>query len=106
MANRDTLTVNQQDGEKSSRPNGKNYLLAIAIDDYQHCSKLSNAVKDVEVFIQLMLSRYNFETENITFIKDDQANKKSIERAFLHLIKTVTPQDNLIVYFSGHGRCR
>ena len=104
MANRDTLTVNQQDGEKSSRPNGKNYLLAIAIDDYQHCSKLSNAVKDVEVFIQLMLSRYNFETDHITFLKDDQAKKKSIERAFLHLIKTVTPQDNLIVYFSGHGR--
>lgn len=104
MANRDTLTVNQQDGEKSSRPNGKNYLLAIAIDDYQHCSKLSNAVKDVDVFIQLMLSRYNFETDHITFIKDDQAKKKSIERAFLHLIKTVTPQDNLIVYFSGHGR--
>mgnify|MGYP000992966351 FL=1 len=71
MTDRD-LVRRDQAGKSSTAPRGKNYLLAIAIDDYQHCSKLSNAVKDVEVFIQLMLSRYNFETDHITFIKDEK----------------------------------
>ncbi|AEE53164.1 SUMF1/EgtB/PvdO family nonheme iron enzyme [Haliscomenobacter hydrossis] len=104
MANRDTLSVDQKDGEKASRPNGKNYLLAIAIDAYKNCSQLNNAVNDAAAFIDLMTSRYNVETAHVTFIKDEQATKRSIDLAFLRLIKLITPQDNLIVYFSGHGR--
>ncbi|HOY21470.1 MAG TPA: caspase family protein, partial [Haliscomenobacter sp.] len=104
MANRDTLSVDQTDGAKDSRPNGKNYLLAIAIDAYKNCTQLNNAVNDAEAFIDLMTSRYNVETTHVTFIKDEQATKRSIDLAFLRLIKLITPQDNLIVYFSGHGR--
>ena len=83
---------------------GKNYLLAIAIDDYQHIPKISNAVRDVEAFIKIMTTRYQFEPQYITFIKDAEATKRRIEQAFMRLIKVVTPRDNLIVYFSGHGR--
>ena len=104
MANRDTLSVDQTDGEKASRPHGKNYLLAIAIDAYKKCTQLNNAVNDAAAFIDLMTSRYNVETAHVTFIKDEQATKRSIDLAFLRLIKLITPQDNLIVYFSGHGR--
>lgn len=85
-------------------PLGQTYLLAIAIDEYQHCTKLSNAVLDVETFIQVLTTRYSIEAANITFIKNLEATKRRIEQALLRLIKTVTPQDNLIIYFSGHGR--
>ena len=103
MADRDLVRKDRQTSNTST-PQGKNYLLAIAINDYQHCTKLNNAVSDVEAFIEVLTSRYNFEKDNVTFIKDDKADKKSIERAFLNLIKLITPQDNLVVYFSGHGR--
>lgn len=66
--------------------------------------RLEFNIEDVEAFIELITTRYHIEPAHVTFIKDDQANKKTIERTFLRLIKTVTPQDNLIVYFSGHGR--
>lgn len=85
-------------------PKGRNYLLAIAIDDYRHCSPLNNAVLDVETFIALMKSRYRFEDPDITLIKNEQATKKRIERAFIKLTETIQPEDNLVVYFSGHGR--
>lgn len=90
--------------QPATSPSGINYLLAIAINDYLHCTKLNNAVLDAEAFIDLMTSRYNFETSNVTFIKDTEATKKRIEQEFFRLIKTITPHDNLIVYFSGHGR--
>ena len=85
-------------------PQGTIYLLAIAINDYRHCNKLNNAVHDVEVFIQIMTTRYRLEPQHITFIKDGEATKNRIENAFDDLIDIVEPQDNLIVYFSGHGR--
>ena len=103
MADRDLVRKDRLHSNAPS-PRGKNYLLAIAINDYQHCTKLNNAVLDVEAFIELMTSRYNFEKDNITLIKDTEATKRRIDRAFDRLIDTVSDQDNLIVYFSGHGR--
>ena len=103
MADRDLVRKDRL-SSPASPPRGTNYLLAIAINDYQHCTKLNNAVLDAEVFIEVMTSRYNFEAVNVTFIKDTEATKRRIEQEFFRLIKTITPQDNLIVYFSGHGR--
>ncbi|AEE54574.1 SUMF1/EgtB/PvdO family nonheme iron enzyme [Haliscomenobacter hydrossis] len=103
MADRDLVRKDRQSSNTSSPP-GINYLLAIAINDYLHCSKLSNAVRDVEAFIELLTTRYHFDPEHVTFIKDTDATEKRIRRAFDRLIDVVTEQDNLIVYFSGHGR--
>ena len=93
------------------RKNGKplvpqkrnNYILAIAIDRYEFCPKLNNAVYDVEAFIKLLIERYDVNESNINFLKDSEATKRKIEQAFHQLIKLITPQDNLIIYFSGHG---
>ena len=101
MANRDTLTVDQLDAN-APVPRGKNHLLAIAINAYTHCTPLNNAVYDVEAFIQVLRKRYHFGENHITFLKDAEANKKNIERAFDRLIDRIEPADNLIVYFSGH----
>lgn len=90
--------------DAGTRRPGRNHLLAIAIDAYRHCSPLNNAVRDVQTFIDLMQKRYQFEEANITFIKNEEATKKRIERAFIKLTRTIRPEDNLVVYFSGHGR--
>ena len=103
MPDRD-LVRRDRPPQPATSAKGTNYLLAIAINEYQHCTKLNNAVLDAEAFIDLLTSRYNFEAANVTFIKDTDATKRRIEQEFFRLIKTITPQDNLIVYFSGHGR--
>lgn len=103
MADRDLVRRNPPDSTPPGPP-GQTYLLAIAINEYQHCTKLSNAVLDVETFIEVLTTRYSIEATNITFIKNLEATKRRIEQAFLRLIKTITPRDNFIIYFSGHGR--
>lgn len=103
MADRDLVRRNPLDGTVP-RPLGQTYLLAVAIDEYQYCTKLSNAVLDVETFIEVLTTRYTIEAAHVTFIKNLEATKRRIEQAFLSLIKTITPRDNLIIYFSGHGR--
>jgi Caspase domain len=82
---------------------GKNYLFAVGINDYVHCPKLKNAVKDVQDFIQLLTTKYQFETDNITTLLDAEANSRNIQRAFRQLAEKVKENDNLIIYFSGHG---
>ena len=89
--------LEREKDQKNQSPQGKNYLLAIAINDYQHCSKLNNAVRDAEALIKLLTTRYLFDSEHVTFIKDAEATEKRIERAFDKLIDVVTEQDKLVV---------
>jgi len=83
---------------------GKDYLLAIGIDDYVHVRpKLDNAVKDVKDFVELMVDRFGFDYENIRPIHNEQATYEGILTEFRNLIAKVTPEDNVLIYFSGHG---
>ncbi len=82
---------------------GKNYLFAVGINDYMFCPKLKNAVKDVQDFIQLLTTKYQFEAENIITLFDAAANSRNIQKAFRQLAEKINHDDNLIIYFSGHG---
>jgi len=86
-----------------SRKNGKNYLLAIGIDKYLHCPKLKNAVKDAQAFIELMTKRFQFKEEHVSGLFDAEATRKNMINLFRDLAKKITSDDNLLVYFSGHG---
>lgn len=84
-------------------PNKNNYLLAIGIDKYEELPKLNNAVKDAEDFVKLMQVRYGFPKKNITVLKDKKATEDHIEQELTHYADKLTEEDNLIVYYSGHG---
>lgn len=84
-------------------PAGINYLLVIGIDAYQHCPRLYNCVKDAEAFIQLLTERYRFEAQHIYTVFNEKATRGNMYRAFREMAQRVTPQDNLLIYFSGHG---
>jgi formylglycine-generating enzyme required for sulfatase activity len=82
---------------------GVNYLLAIAIDSYKHMPRLYNCKKDAETFIELLVENYQFEEKHVTRLLDGQATLEGMHAAFRSLIDRVGPQDNLLVFFSGHG---
>lgn len=84
-------------------PNGKNYLLAIGIDKYQHWEELNNAVKDVKDFAKILVNQYQFEQEDIFFLLDGEATEAKIYSLFREIKRKINPQDNLIIYYSGHG---
>ena len=82
---------------------GNNYILAIGINDYDHCPKLDNAVKDVADFTQLMIGQYGFDPQHVTLITDKEATYKRIFSELKRLVTLVKPNDNVLIYFSGHG---
>ena len=86
-----------------NRPQGKNYLLAIGIDSYDECPTLYNAVKDAKEVVSVLLDKYQFEEEQITTLYDQAATRRNILNQLRELTLKVTPQDNVLIYFSGHG---
>ena len=91
------------DQEAASAPHGKNYLLVIAIDEYVHCHKLSNCVKDARDLIEVLTHKYQFEESLILTLFNEEATRPNIHSQFKALKGRVGPEDNLLVYFSGHG---
>ena len=85
---------------------GKNYILAIAIDNYHHFSPLNNAVKDVDTIINILCSLYQFDEENVHRLFNDEATEDGIDYKLLELVDILTENDNLIIFYSGHGYYR
>ncbi len=89
--------------ESEALSKGKNYLLAIAIDEYVNCPKLFNAVNDAKELIAVLSEKYHFEASNTITLFNQDATEEKIDKAFLQLTDAVTPDDNLVIFFSGHG---
>ncbi|RMG76287.1 MAG: hypothetical protein D6714_21570, partial [Bacteroidetes bacterium] len=89
--------------KKTGAARGKNYLFVIAIDEYMHCPKLFNAVRDAKTFIEILTTKYNFDPKHLITLFNEQATEENIDKAFRELAEIITPEDNLIIYFSGHG---
>ncbi len=83
-------------------PQGINYLLVIAIDNYAR-KPLNNCVRDVKSFVEIVTQRYNVEEQHIIPLFDEAATADNIYQAFEDLLEKVQAHDNLIVYYSGHG---
>ncbi len=80
------------------------YLLVIGINDYENgLLTLNNAANDARAFEDLMKTKYGFRNEHIFSFYDDEATKDNILDAFDKLYDILTNDDNLVIYFSGHG---
>lgn len=82
---------------------GKNYLFVIGIDKYQHWPVLYNAVRDARDFIEVLIAQYQFEEEDVHCLYDERATENNIYQEIRALKREITPEDNLLVYYSGHG---
>jgi hypothetical protein len=79
------------------------YGLIIGIDEYRdrEIPDLDNTIKDAEKLYQTLLDKYQFHKENIKLIKN--ATYADIIRSLDELAATVTPNDNLLIFYAGHG---
>lgn len=81
---------------------GNYYALIIGIDNYKNeWPELKNAVHDAEAISKLLSTNYIF--NDITTLYNEQATRNNIIRAFETLIAKANSNDNVFVYFSGHG---
>lgn len=83
--------------------NGHNYLLVIGIDRYRSCPPLFNAVQDAREVMQVLQEKYQFDPEHTTMLFNEEATQAAIYRTLERLAQSVTSEDNLLIYFSGHG---
>jgi hypothetical protein len=82
---------------------GKYYTLVIGVNNYydRNITKLDNPIPDAEDLIKTLSQNYNFDPENVTFLKDPV--KVELIQAFEKLIGALRPIDNLLIYYAGHG---
>lgn len=97
------ITRKSADGEEYNPKAAKNFLFVIGINSYEHWPKLNNAVKDASDIATVLMGKYNFDFSNVTLLRDEQATRSNIYKGMRGLIEKITPQDNLVIYFSGHG---
>lgn len=98
-----TVQRKNMDGETYDVAKARNFLFVVGINDYEYWPKLNNAVKDANDIANSLLRQYNFEFDNVVLLKNEQATRSNIYKSLRSLIEQVTPQDNLLIYFSGHG---
>lgn len=77
---------------------GGYHAVVIGNDHYRQWTPLSTAVADAEAMANVLQDRYGF---RVTVLKD--ADRKQILKTLNDYRKTLSDQDNLLVYYAGHG---
>jgi Caspase domain/Glucodextranase, domain B len=98
-----TIDRKNADGTEYNFSEAKNYLLIVGINKYEHWPQLNNAVSDVTMVKDVLTSKYRFDQENIVTLTNEQATRSGILTALRGFIERVTPRDNFMIYYSGHG---
>jgi len=83
---------------------GKYYALIIANDTYKPESGMMNLkrpVSDATALREVLISRYTFDRNNIQTLYD--RNKLDVEVTLEELQKKLLPDDNLLIFYAGHG---
>lgn len=78
-------------------PVGKGYYIIIGIGKYLHLADLNSA--DANAVEAFFASSPNV----VKTIRDEDATRANIEEQFAELKKMLSPEDFLVIYFSGHG---
>ena len=80
---------------------GKQYLVIIGINEYQHWLPLHSPVQDVQEIRDILLARYYI--DEVHELYDAQATKANIIKMFVDLQKKVKIDDSVLILYSGHG---
>lgn len=81
---------------------GRYFALIIGIDKYSGTwTPLRNAVNDARAVAQQLSNQYEFHTIKTLF--NEQATRSNIIKEFEWLMTNVRENDNLLIFYSGHG---
>jgi uncharacterized caspase-like protein len=77
---------------------GRYHALVIGNDDYRHLPRLKTAVADAEAVAEVLRGQYGFDVELLR-----NASRADILRALNRYRAELTTDDNLLIYYAGHG---
>jgi tetratricopeptide (TPR) repeat protein len=87
----------------SPEPISRNILMIIGIDNYEQWDTLKNAVKDAHDVKNIFISKYRFDNDLVYELYDRDAKHENIRNELIKIKKEITPDDNLVIYYAGHG---
>jgi hypothetical protein len=98
-----TVITNAEVNNQKINNIGKYYALIIGNNAYQDqdISSLDEPIKDATKLYNVLTTKYTFEKPNVTFLKN--ASYEQMIQAFDDLSNKVTKNDNLLVFYAGHG---
>jgi hypothetical protein len=81
----------------------KYFGLIIGIENYrdENIPDLENPIRDAEKVYNALITHYTFDPENIHMLRD--ATRDDLIRALDELAHEVTSDDNLLIFYAGHG---
>jgi hypothetical protein len=77
---------------------GKYYALVIANQNYDKINDLDTPVNDINVVADLLTNRYGFNVKKVI-----NANDIAVMEAINNISDQLTEDDNLLIYYAGHG---
>jgi tetratricopeptide (TPR) repeat protein len=82
---------------------GKNYCLLVAAQNYSDSNipSLENPIGDAIKLKLILKEKYSFEDANVISLFNPSGN--DIKRQLLELTNTIQPEDNLLIFYAGHG---
>ncbi|MBN2533341.1 MAG: caspase family protein [Spirochaetales bacterium] len=80
---------------------GRQYLLLIASDRYEHWPHLKNPVSDAKEIKRVITLRYYI--DEVIELYNEEATKANILKTFGDLQKRLEINDSLLIYYAGHG---
>ncbi|MEO8399585.1 MAG: caspase family protein, partial [Ignavibacteriaceae bacterium] len=80
------------------------YALIIAIEHYKdkHISDVRFAENDAKELRNVFLS-IGYKDENIFLLIDDDATKTLLEAGLKKILKSITREEELTIFYAGHG---
>ena len=99
LAVTDNFRIYSKEAEEISQINFGNYhALVIGIDHYKWLPQLRNADNDAKGVAELLKDKYHF---NVVSLMD--ATRSDIISALDDIRMNLTAEDNLLIYYAGHG---
>jgi len=100
-----TRGVGRLNTVETTEGRGRYLLFVIGIDQYEYWLDLHNAVSDARGVENLLTQQFGFE-EALPPLYNESATHENILRSFDRLRHLVRPEDNLLIFFAGHGHTR
>ena len=103
------VTVDYNDAVTTSdgipKTNRKNRALIMGVSNYQNegpgLQSLENPTRDAQLLYDMLTVNYAFDPQDVILLKDP--TRQSIIDAFDKLSEETTENDNVLVFYAGHG---
>ncbi len=83
---------------------GRNWLFVIGINKYENWPELQTPVHDATAVRDLLVRKYGFESRYVIELYDAKGTRAEMIKGFEYLAQVVRPEDNVLIYYGGHGR--